>query len=65
MTGMNDRIVVRPVSLILSSRALQAGFVLDREGLHMRPLLPFSKPPVIPWARLQSIGSVTRLSQLH
>jgi hypothetical protein len=87
MTGMNDRIVVRPalpiwvtvqaglygtsllwvkfgytagvptllVSLILISRALQGGFVLDREGLHMRPLLPFSKPPVIPWARLRAV----------
>jgi hypothetical protein len=43
------------VSLLLISRAIQTGFVLDREGLHMRPFLPFIGPRVIPWARLRSV----------
>ncbi|MSP26595.1 MAG: hypothetical protein EXR75_15890 [Myxococcales bacterium] len=34
---------------------MQTGFVLDREGLLMRPFLPFGAPRVIPWARLQSV----------
>jgi hypothetical protein len=43
------------ISLILIARAVQTGFVPDREGLLMRPYLPFGAPGVIPWSRLQSV----------
>lgn len=43
------------LSLFLSWRAVQAGFVLDNEGLHVRPFLPFAGARTIPWTRLQSV----------
>ncbi|PRP91107.1 hypothetical protein ENSA5_58440 [Enhygromyxa salina] len=43
------------LSLFLTWRALQTGLVLDREGLLMRPFLPFVDRAVIPWASLASV----------
>lgn len=43
------------LAVIASVRAARSGFVLDDEGLHDRPFLPFVTEVVIPWSDLRSV----------
>lgn len=60
------------LSLFLTWRAIQTGFVLDQQGLLMRPFLPFLGQAVIPWASLASVdadevrvGTESRVTKLR